>query len=200
MSKIFNEVFGGTDTSKLTPIEIALGIDEEGRTTAKKLYAFLELAPQNFARWCKRNITDNEFATENEDYVRLLIDEETPTGGKIQREDYKLTAHFAKKLSMTQKNEKGEEARRYFVQIEDGAKKMVNMLNSTAEYHIDAATLKGIASTGNLIRSAMKDQGAKPFKVAVVLDSLFKQSGLTLPSDFIVIPEYEQAELSDFLK
>lgn len=46
----------------------------------------------------------------------------------------------------------------------------------------------------------MRDQGAKPYKVAVVLDSLFKQSGLSLPSDFIVIPEYEQAELSDFLK
>ena len=74
------------------------------------------------------------------------------------------------------------------------------MENNTINYHIDAATLKGIASTGNLIRSTMRDQGAKPYKVAVVLDSLFKQSGLSLPSDFIVIPEYEQAELSDFLK
>ncbi|MCD7870750.1 MAG: hypothetical protein LUG59_09485 [Enterocloster clostridioformis] len=45
MNDIFNEVFGGTDTSKLTPIEIALGIDGEGRTTATKLYDFLELNP-----------------------------------------------------------------------------------------------------------------------------------------------------------
>lgn len=79
-------------------------------------------------------------------------------------------------------------------------KRFYEMENNTINYHIDAATLKGIASTGNLIRSAMRDQGAKPYKVAVVLDSLFKQSGLSLPSDFIVIPEYEQAELSDFLK
>ena len=75
-------------------------------------------------------------------------------------------------------------------------KRFYEMENNTINYHIDAATLKGIASTGNLIRSAMRDQGAKPYKVAVVLDSLFKQSGLSLPSDF----EYEQAELSDFLK
>lgn len=79
-------------------------------------------------------------------------------------------------------------------------KRFYDMENSVADYHIDAATLKGIASTGNLIRSAMKDQGAKPFKVAVVLDSLFKQSGLVLPSDFIVTPEFEQIELADFMK
>ena len=31
-------------TSEQTPIEIALGIDEEGMTTARKLYSFLGLA------------------------------------------------------------------------------------------------------------------------------------------------------------
>ena len=92
------------DTSHLTPIEIALGIDENGMTTAKRLYEFLELNSGNFARWCKSNITENQFAEENVDYWRLFIEEETPTGGKIQREDFKLTAAFAKKLSMTQKN------------------------------------------------------------------------------------------------
>ena len=79
-------------------------------------------------------------------------------------------------------------------------KRFYEMENSIIDYHIDAATLKGIASTGNLVRSAMRDQGAKPYKVAIVLDSLFKQSGLSLPSDFIVIPEYEHTELSDWLK
>lgn len=57
-----------------TPIEIALGIDENGMTTARKLYAFLELEPKNYSRWCKSNITDNEFATENEDYKVFVID------------------------------------------------------------------------------------------------------------------------------
>ena len=52
-----------------TPIEVALDIDSEGMTTARKLYEFLELRKSDFARWCKTNITENEFATENEDYV-----------------------------------------------------------------------------------------------------------------------------------
>ncbi|MCI6707911.1 MULTISPECIES: antA/AntB antirepressor family protein [Eisenbergiella] len=199
MSSIFNEVFGGKDTSKLTPIEIALGIDENGMTTARKLYDFLGMDRSNYSRWVKSNIVENQFAEENVDFWAIVTDDERSFNPN-PTQDYKITAHFAKKLSMIVKNEKGEEARKYFVQIEDGAKKMVDMIRDTADYHIDAATLKGIASTGNLIRSTMRDQDAKPYKVAVVLDSLFKQSGLSLPSDFIVIPEYEQAELSDFLK
>lgn len=119
-----NEIIAST--SNQTPIEIALGIDEEGMTTARKLYAFLELAPQNFARWCKRNIVENDFAAENEDYLRLFLEEETPTGGVIQREDYKLSASFAKKLSMQSKTAKGEQARQYFLKVEDKLKETVS--------------------------------------------------------------------------
>ena len=113
------------EVTKQTPIEIALGIDEDGMTTARKLYAFLELAPQHFARWCKKNITENDFATENEDYTRLTTNGETPTGGKVEREDYRLTAQFAKKLSMMSKSERGEQARDYFTSVEDKAKEMI---------------------------------------------------------------------------
>ena len=50
------------ETTKMqTPIEIALGIDENGMTTARALYEFLEMPTQNFARWAKTNIEDNEF-------------------------------------------------------------------------------------------------------------------------------------------
>lgn len=112
------------NTVTQTPIEIALGIDENGMTTARALYSFLELRPGNFARWCKANIIENQFAEENTDYLRLLFDEETPTGGKIQREDYKLSASFAKKLSMMSKSEKGEQARQYFIKVEDGMKEL----------------------------------------------------------------------------
>lgn len=114
-----------TDTSNLTPIEIALGIDENGMTTARRLYEFLEMDKSNFSRWVKVNITNNAFAIEDEDFWRFVVEDETPTGGKVEREDYKLTARFAKKLSMTQKNQRGEDARDYFTKVEDGAKEMV---------------------------------------------------------------------------
>lgn len=107
-----------------TPIEIALGVDENGMTTARKLYAFLKLAQGQFSRWAKSNIVDNEFATENEDYWGFDINVE---GNKTQ--DYKLTAHFAKKLSMKGNGAKAEEARDYFTTLEERVKQKAIDLN-----------------------------------------------------------------------
>lgn len=116
-------------TKMQTPIEIALGIDENGMTTARKLYSYLELAQGQFSRWAKSNIVDNEFATENEDYWRFDIDVEMPTGGIVKRDDYKLTAHFAKKLSMKGNGERAEQAREYFTTLEERVKQKVVDLN-----------------------------------------------------------------------
>ena len=102
-----------------TPIEIALGIDEDGMTTAKKLYEFLELDSRNYSRWCKSNITENEFADENVDYWAFVINEEW--GGQATT-DYKSTAHFAKKLSMKGNGERAEQAREYFARLEEKVK------------------------------------------------------------------------------
>lgn len=121
-----------------TPIEIALGIDADGKTTAKKLYEFLELNPRNYARWCKTNITENLFAENGVDYEGFDID----TEGKEVRsssmksekyqpnptQDFKLSANFAKKLSMQGKTEKGEQARDYFITVEDKLKQAATVL------------------------------------------------------------------------
>jgi anti-repressor protein len=105
-----------------TPIEIALGIDENGMTTVKKLYEFLELNPTNYARWIKSNIIENQFAEENIDFHSSPM---TSEGKGNFAENYKLTAKFAKKLSMTAKNERGEQARNYFTETEEKLKEVV---------------------------------------------------------------------------
>lgn len=111
-----------TITNNKTPIEIALKIDESGHTTARALYEFLEMDSSNYSRWCKSNITGNEFAEENVDYWAFVINDEW--GGQATT-DYKLTASFAKKLSMKGNGEKAEQARQYFITVEDKAKEMV---------------------------------------------------------------------------
>lgn len=108
------------NTATQTPIEIALGVDENGMTTARKLYEFLGLSKGQFSRWAKSNITDNQFATENEDYWGF----DTYVEGNLVK-DYKLTAHFAKKLSVKGNSAKAEEAREYFTRLEEKAKQMV---------------------------------------------------------------------------
>lgn len=116
-------------TNNLTPIEIALGIDENGMTTARKLYGFLELAKGQFARWAKANIIENEFAEENVDYWGFDINVE----GNVTQ-DYKLTAHFAKKLSMKGNGERAEQAREYFTRLEERVKqKVIDLSNLSPE-------------------------------------------------------------------
>ena len=118
------------DTSKRTPIEIALQIDENGMTTASKLYSFLELNPSHFSRWCTTNIKNNRFAIENEDYEVFAFDGENPKIGGRPKTDYKLTSEFAKKLSMTGNSERHEQARDYFIACEQGLKVATTKLQS----------------------------------------------------------------------
>lgn len=117
------------NTSTQTPIEIALQIDENGMTTASKLYSFLELEPKNFSRWCNTNIKNNKFAIENEDYFPFVIEEER--FNPKPKTDYKLTSDFAKKLSMTGNTERHEQARDYFIACEQGLKIAAQKIHST---------------------------------------------------------------------
>ena len=112
-----------------TPIEIALGIDENGMTTASKLYTFLELNPSNFSKWCNRNIKNNRFSSENEDYFPFVLNDEC--GGQ-KKTDYKLTATFAKQLSMTGNTERHNQARNYFIACEQGLKVATAQLKQNA--------------------------------------------------------------------
>lgn len=108
------------ETTMQTPIEIALGIDENGMTTARNLYEFLELGQGQFSRWAKTNIENNEFFEENRDWWGFDV---VSNGNKCK--DYRLTTDFAKHLSMESHSAKGKVARQYFVAVEDKAKQFV---------------------------------------------------------------------------
>lgn len=109
---------------KQTPIEIALQIDPNGMTTAKKLYEFLGMDKSQYSRWTKTNILENPFAEKGIDYEVFDIHVEKPKGGRPSQ-DFKLSANFAKKLSMQGKTERAEEARDYFIAVEDKLKQIV---------------------------------------------------------------------------
>lgn len=109
-------------TSDKTPIEIALQIDSDGMTTLSKLYNFLEINPSNYSRWCRKNIINNPFANEGYDYISFRHHEENSSLGGRPKTDYKLTSDFAKQLCMTVKNERGKQARDYFIACEQGLK------------------------------------------------------------------------------
>lgn len=185
MNDIFKETFGTPNIEKLTPIEIALGVDVQGMTTARKLYKFLDKDISHYSRWFKKNIVENEFAEEGSDYFPFTINGEC--GGQASM-DARLTANFAKKLSMMQKSEKGEAARNYFVGIENGAKKLIRKATITEHPGEVANYLK-------VIDRRMEKEGIAPYKIAQVLKMISEQYGIQLPEYFVKVPEYEQVRL-----
>ena len=81
--------------------------------SAKELYDFLGYDKSQWSRWYQTNINKNEFAVENEDYQTLDI----MSNGNITK-DFALTIDFAKEISMLARNEKGKQARLYFISCE----------------------------------------------------------------------------------
>lgn len=81
--------------------------------SAKEVYEFLGYEKTHWSRWYKKNILDNEFAIEKEDYEGFAI----MANGNETR-DFAITIDFAKRLSMMARTEKGEQARLYFIECE----------------------------------------------------------------------------------
>lgn len=97
----------------LIPIE-----DRNGQkaVSARMLHAFLE-SKQEFANWIKNRIDKYGFV-ENVDYSSFdnIIKREN---GATVRKEYALSINMAKELSMVEGNEKGKQARRYFIKCEE---------------------------------------------------------------------------------
>lgn len=78
---------------------------------ARSLHAFLE-SKQQYSHWIKDRITDYGF-TQNEDYI--IVTERT--NGR-PRKEYHITLDMGKELAMVERNEKGRQIRKYFIECE----------------------------------------------------------------------------------
>lgn len=89
---------------------------------ARELHAFLENG-DHFATWMKDRISQYGFI-EGTDYVSYSENPEKPRGGRPSIE-FALTLDMAKELAMVERNEKGKQARAYFLDCERRAKSNV---------------------------------------------------------------------------
>lgn len=93
----------------------------------------------NYREWAKRRLKDID-AVENEDFEGVEIS--TPSGQA--RKDHIIKLDIAKEMAMLERNEKGKQVRRYFIQVEKkykevqriAADKMAEVLD-----HIDQQVL-----------------------------------------------------------
>ncbi len=82
---------------------------------ARELHAFLEVS-NHFKDWITDRIQQYGFR-ENVDFVSLAENSAKPQGGRPTKE-YRITLDMAKELCMVERNEKGKQARLYFIECE----------------------------------------------------------------------------------
>ncbi|ALV96474.1 antirepressor [Campylobacter jejuni] len=83
----------------------------------KFLFYFLEIDTK-FADWINRRISHYSFI-ENQDYIIKEV-----FTGRRPRKEYYVTLDMAKELCMVENNEKGRQARRYFIECEKRLKNL----------------------------------------------------------------------------
>lgn len=103
-----------TNVGALIPINERNG---KKAVNARALHVFLE-SKQKFTDWIKNRIEKCDLI-ENVDYVTASENYETANGGYSTRTEYALTIQSAKEISMVEGNEKGKQARRYFIACEE---------------------------------------------------------------------------------
>ncbi len=97
----------------LIPLDIS--DPREPRVNARDLHAFLEIG-KHFGSWITDRIADIELV-DNHDFGVNPNSGKNHQGGRPSKE-YWLTMDTAKELSMLERNAKGKEARRYFIECE----------------------------------------------------------------------------------
>lgn len=103
--------------------------------SARELHQFLE-SKQDFSNWIKNRI-EKYGLVENQDYSLLNnFIEQTGRGGH-NRIEYALTIDAAKELAMVEGNEKGKQARQYFIDCE----KQLNKPKTQIELLLQSAQL-----------------------------------------------------------
>ncbi|WP_370553751.1 phage antirepressor KilAC domain-containing protein [Edwardsiella tarda] len=147
--------------SELVPVMVE-NIDGQSVSfvSAKRLHAFLEVG-RDFTTWIKGRISQYGFAM-GVDYISVEnlstpkwgsanIDQFTPKRGETSlggrpSADYLITIDMGKELAMVERNEKGREVRRYFINCERQAKATANIPQTLPEALRFAADLAEKAS------------------------------------------------------
>lgn len=103
--------------------------------SARELHKFLEVG-KDFSNWIKDRINKYDFV-EGIDFEVFANSGENPNGGRPLIE-YALTLDTAKEIAMVEGNERGKQARRYFIEVE---KKYKARQLSPAEFLLQQAQM-----------------------------------------------------------
>jgi len=116
LSRLINEA-PDEDAPAPSPSNIIpLDSNDSFPVNARDLHTFLQVG-KDFSNWIKDRIETFGFI-EGKDYSPILAKTSPATGGRPSKE-YFLTLGMAKELSMVDRNERGRQARQYFIKCEE---------------------------------------------------------------------------------
>ncbi|WP_019221606.1 antA/AntB antirepressor family protein, partial [Bartonella senegalensis] len=160
---------------------------------ARELHTFLEVN-SNFRDWIKNRIKEYNFQ-ENQDFIIFAKILAKSLRGRPSME-YHLTLDMAKELSMLERNEKGKQARQYFIECERRAKQAVTP-------QIDYSSPKAMIGFLNYLQgqidqkdSIIEDLTPK----AMALESLQRHDGLFGLTEAAKILEMQPKQFIQFLQ
>ncbi|CZR79476.1 Phage antirepressor protein KilAC domain protein [Clostridioides difficile] len=96
-------------------IKVEVNENQEQILSARDLHEFLEVGSR-YNDWFNRMIGYG--FVENEDFISITQKKVTAQGNETEYIDHVIKLDMAKEIAMIQRNEKGKQARKYFLQIE----------------------------------------------------------------------------------
>ena len=119
---------------------IKISTNEEGKqlVSARELYLGLGLNKTQWSRWYPKNIEQNEYFTENIDFIGVRHNVE---GNETM--DFAISLDFAKHIAMMARTEKSHEYRNYFLECE---KEILNTSQLSPELQMFNQMFKALAN------------------------------------------------------
>lgn len=102
-------------------VKINLNKNKEQVVSGRELYEFLEVKTR-YNDWIERKIKKYEFI-ENIDFITITQKRVTAQGNEINYNEHILKLSMAKELAMLENNDKGKQARLYFIKCEEEYKR-----------------------------------------------------------------------------
>ncbi|WP_375618927.1 MULTISPECIES: antA/AntB antirepressor family protein [unclassified Bartonella] len=175
----------------LIPVsEQIVGQETVQTVNARDLHAFLEVKT-SFKDWIIRRIQDCKFK-EGYDFCSFLSES---SGGRPSKE-YHITLDMAKHLSMIERNDKGHEARQYFIKCE-------RLLKQVAVPQIDYSKPEALLGVLNHLQSQIEQKDhviAELTPKAEALEGLKRSDGLFGLIEAAKMLEVRPKDLTDYLR
>lgn len=120
-----------------------IGTEQVNSVDARELHSFLEVQSK-FADWIKNRIEKYEFV-QGTDFITILNSQNSPPS-----KEYYITLDMAKELAMVENNEKGKEARKYFIQCEKKLKEVITLPSNITNRQVIALDVKALQDIANI--------------------------------------------------